>query len=58
MGPLDNLWAIASVPDNVPIVFMLALVAYFARLAFAEARRNDRLVGEGRRDELVRRMEE
>ncbi len=58
MGPLDNLWAIVSVPDNVPIVFMLVLVAYFVRLAFREARRNDRLLEDGRRDELLRSMEE
>jgi hypothetical protein len=58
MGPLDNLWAIVSVPDNVPILFMLALVAIFTRLAFVQARRNDRLVREGRREVLRRAMEE
>jgi len=26
MGPLANFWAIVSVPDNIPIVFMLLLV--------------------------------
>ena len=29
MGPLANFWAIVSVPDNIPIVFMLLLVGYF-----------------------------
>jgi hypothetical protein len=58
MGPLDNLWAIVSLPDNIPIVFMLALVAYFTWLSFAEARKNDRLAAEGRKDEILRRMQD
>ena len=58
MGPLDNFWAIVSLPDNIPIVFMLALVGYFTWLSFAEARKNDRLTAEGRKGEILRRMQE
>jgi hypothetical protein len=58
MGPLDNLWAILSLPDNIPIVLMLGLVAYFTRVSFKEARRNDRLAREGRRDEILRAMQD
>ena len=58
MGPLDNFWAIVSLPDNIPIVFMLALVAYFTYLSFAQARRSDRLIREGRKDEILREMQE
>jgi len=58
MGPLQNFWAIVSVPDNIPIVFMLVLVAYFTWLSFTEARRNDRLIREGRKDQVLRRMQD
>lgn len=58
MGPLDNLWAIVSLPDNIPIVFMIAIVGYFTYLSFTEARRNDRLTAGGRKDEILRRMQD
>lgn len=58
MGPLDNLWAIVSLPDNIPIVFMLALVGYFTYLSFGEARKNDRLIREGQKDRLLKSMQD
>jgi hypothetical protein len=65
MGPLatframvGNFWAIVSVPDNIPIVFMLLLVGYFTYLSFDEARKNDRLIREGRKDQILRRMQD
>ena len=58
MGPLANFWAIVSVPDNIPIVFMLLLVSYFTYLSFDEARKNDRLIKEGRKEQILRRMQE
>src|SRR5437588_863605 len=36
MGPLANFWAIVSVPDNIPIVFMLLLVGFFTYLSSEE----------------------
>jgi len=58
MGPLQNFWAIVSVPDNIPIVFMLVLVGYFTWVSFTEARKNDRLIGEGRKEHVLRRMQD
>jgi hypothetical protein len=58
MGPLENFWAIVSLPDNVPILLMLGLVAWFTWLGFSQARRNDRLIREGRRDEVLRTMQD
>jgi hypothetical protein len=58
MGALQNFWAIVSVPDNIPIVFMLLLVGYFTYLSFDEARKNDRLIHEGRKDQILRRMQD
>ena len=58
MGAVRNFWAIISVPDNIPIVFMLVLVAYFTSLSLTEARKNDRLIREGRKDQVLRRMQD
>ncbi len=58
MGPLGNLWAIVSLPDNIPIIFMLALIGYFTYLSFAEARKNDELSRDGRADRILRRMQD
>jgi hypothetical protein len=41
-----QLWKISSAPDNVPIVGMIPLVAFFTWLGFRQARDNDRLVEE------------
>lgn len=56
MGPLENFWAIVSVPDNIPIVMLLAAVGYFTWLSFSEARKNDRLIREGRKGDVLQRM--
>jgi len=58
MGPLQNIWAILSLPDNVPIVFMLVLVGFFTWLCFSEARKHDRLIRAGRKDEILRTMQD
>ena len=38
-----QLWKISSAPDNVPIVAMIPLVAFFTWLGFRQARDNDEL---------------
>jgi hypothetical protein len=53
----ENLWLIVSKGDNVPIVFMLFIVAFYVGWAFKEAGRNDRLIEEGRRDEILKDMQ-
>jgi hypothetical protein len=53
----ENLWTIVSKGDNVPIVFMLFIVAFFVGWAFKEAGRNDRLIEEGKRDEILKDMQ-
>jgi hypothetical protein len=39
-----QLWVIASAPDNVPIVAMIPLVAFFTWLGIKQARENDELI--------------
>ncbi len=41
-----QLWQIASAPDNVPILMMLGLVAFYTVYALRQAFANDRLVAE------------
>ena len=41
----QQLWEIASAPDNVPIVALLFLAPFYTWYAFHQARENDRLIG-------------
>ncbi|MEE2900896.1 MAG: hypothetical protein VYC39_01140 [Myxococcota bacterium] len=54
----DNFSAIITKPDNIPIILMVGLVAYFTWVSLSEARKNDKLIEEGRRDEVLKRMQE
>jgi hypothetical protein len=44
-------------PDNIPIAGMLVLVLYFTYLALKQALLNDRLIEEGREDEILKYMQ-
>ena len=41
---MDHLLKILTKPDNVPIIIMVVLVAYYSWRAFAQARRNDKQI--------------
>ncbi len=41
-----QLWEISSAPDNVPIVGMIPLMAFYCWLAWRQMRANDRLIGQ------------
>ena len=45
-------------PDNIPIVGMMFLLFFFTYLAFREARKNDQLIAEGKRDEVLKEMQQ
>ena len=51
-----NFLEIVTKPDNIPIVAMLVLVIFFTWLGMKEARKNDKLVEEGREDEISKEM--
>lgn len=53
----DNFYAIVSKGDNIPIVAMLFIVAFFIGWAVKEGRRNDRLIKAGRRDQVLKDMQ-
>ena len=56
MSGLQNFLEIVTKPDNIPIVGMLILVVFFTWLGMREALKNDKLVEEGREDEIPNEM--
>ncbi len=54
----ENFLHILIKPDNIPIAMMLPIVLFYTWWAFSEARKNDKLIQEGREDEVVQRMRE
>jgi hypothetical protein len=44
-------------PDNIPIAGMMVLVLFFTWLGFKQALRNDRLLEQGREDEILKEMQ-
>ncbi|HJX11134.1 MAG TPA: hypothetical protein VJ733_11640 [Candidatus Binatia bacterium] len=52
----QNILEIATKPDNIPIVGMLLLVIFFTWLGLREAFKHDRLIEEGKEDEIPNEM--
>jgi hypothetical protein len=57
MEALKQFVGILLKPDNIPIAGMLVLVLYFTYLALRQALLNDRLIDEGREDEILKYMQ-
>ncbi len=53
---LQNFLEIVTKPDNIPIVGMLILVIFFTWLGLREAFKHDKLIEEGREDEIPNEM--
>ena len=58
MAALRQFLDILFKPDNIPIAGMMVLVLFFTWLGFRQALRNDRLIEEGRADEILKEMQE
>jgi hypothetical protein len=54
----DNFMLILTKPDNIPILLMVGSVAFFSWLSLREGFKNDKLIKEGRRDEVLRQMQD
>jgi hypothetical protein len=52
----QNFLEIVTKPDNIPIVAMLILVVFFTWLGLREGRKHDRLIDEGKEDEIPNEM--
>ena len=57
MAALGQFLDILLKPDNIPIAGMMVLVLFFTWLGFKQALRNDRLVEQGREDEILKEMQ-
>jgi len=55
---MDNLLAILTKPDNIPIVVMLLAMIYCLWISFRQALKNDRLIKAGKDDEIPQSMTE
>ncbi len=47
---------IVTKPDNIPIVAMLLLVIFFTWIGLREAFKNDKLIEDGKEDEIPNEM--
>lgn len=54
----DNFLKILTKPDNIPIAAMILIVAFYTWWGIHEARKNDRLIREGKEDKIIERMRE
>jgi len=53
---LQNFLAIVTKPDNIPIVGMLILVIFFSWIGLREAFKNDKLVEQGKEEQIPNEM--
>lgn len=57
-GAVDNLKAIFTKPDNIPIMLMIVMVAFFTYMGLRDGIKHDRLIKQGRKDEILRAMQD
>ena len=57
MEGLQQFLQILIKPDNIPIVFMLVLVLFFTWVGLKQALRNDRLIEQGREEDVLKEMQ-
>jgi hypothetical protein len=53
---LEHFLHILTLPDNIPIVIMVVLLAYCMGWAIYEMRENDKLIDKGEKDKVYDRM--
>jgi hypothetical protein len=53
---LQQFLDIVTKADNIPIGAMMILVMYFTYISLKQARRNDRLIERGKRDQIIEEM--
>jgi hypothetical protein len=55
---LENLQLIASKPDNIPIIMMVILFAFATYMALRDGFKHDRLIKQGRKQDILKTMQE
>ena len=53
---MENFLAIVSKGDNMPIAGLIPIIVFFTWLSLKEAFRHDRLIEEGREEEILDEM--
>ncbi len=56
MTGLDHFWAILGKPDNLPIAGMVVALVFLRWVWWRQVRVNDRLLREGREEEIGQEM--
>ncbi len=56
LSGLENFVLILTKPDNIPIVGMLLLIFFFTWLGLKQGFKNDKLIEEGKEDEISKEM--
>ena len=57
MTAWDQFVAIISKPDNMPVAGALVLVMFFTWVAVRQALRHDRLIRDGKKDQVIEEMQ-
>ena len=55
---LENLALIARKPDNVPIIMMVIIFAFATYMALRDSFKHDRLIKQGRKQDILKTMQE
>ena len=53
---MEHFWELLTKSDNLPIAGMLLAVIFCLWVAFRQALRNDKLIKEGRKDDIYSEM--
>ncbi len=53
---MEHFWELLTKPDNIPIAGMLLAVIFCLGVAFRQALQNDRLIAQGRKDDVYSEM--
>ena len=54
----ENIVLIASKPDNVPIIMMMVIFAFFTYMALRDGLKHDKLTKQGRKADILKAMQE
>lgn len=55
-GAMEHFWEILTKPDNLPIAGMLLAVIFCLWVAFRQALKHDKLIEQGRKDDIYSEM--
>jgi hypothetical protein len=55
-GAVEHFWEILTKPDNLPIVGMLLAVIFCLWVAFRQALKHDKLIEQGKKDDIYSEM--